>query len=389
MARRQLWLVFVILTIGLSVGNGLSPLLPVYATELGAPPELIGYYLSFAWLALSLGGLASGALSDRLGRRKPLMIAALLLPPPIVWLMGRVTDVWSLAALTGMLWFTGGVIIPLSTTLVALRAPAEKRGRRLVSLSMAVPLGSLIGGATLGPLADRFGYPGMLRLVALIYVLPLVLLPFVRDVSTPNETAKREGSERRRLPHRLYWLIAWCVAISSGAFAATMTRSLVMAGRGFSATAISSTAMVGGLVALGVRPGVGWLSDRLGARRMLLILSALAVAGHLTLAFSGKLWQFWAATILMTTVGTRIPVASALASHMVPPRTLGRTISLMETSGWVGGVIGYAVAGHAISGLGATWTMATVAVSAAVAALLLLNPSLRSDGPASLPGSGA
>jgi len=33
-----------------SVGNGLTPLLPVYALQLGASPTFAGYMLAFAWL---------------------------------------------------------------------------------------------------------------------------------------------------------------------------------------------------------------------------------------------------------------------------------------------------------------------------------------------------
>ena len=221
----------------------------------------------------------------------------------------------------------------------------------------------------------------MLRYIPLIYIVPLALLPFVRDMPTPPQSARRTTTSAPKLPGRFYILIVWGGIIAAGAFVANMTRSLVMAARGFSATAISSTAIIGGLVALAVRPGVGWLSDRLSGRRMLLTLSALAVAGRLILAGSGELWQFWMATVLMTIAGTRIPVASAMASEMVPAQALGRAMSQVEMAGWVGGAIGYAVAGHAIAGLGTNWTLVAAAVSAAVAALLLLTPALRSVDP--------
>ena len=68
MKTKQFLLLFVGMLLNYSVGLGLLPLLPLYAGQLGAPTALIGYYLAFAWLMISLGSLAGGWLCDRSGR---------------------------------------------------------------------------------------------------------------------------------------------------------------------------------------------------------------------------------------------------------------------------------------------------------------------------------
>ena len=372
MSRKQFALLFASMVVEWTVGAGLSPLLPVYATELGAPPELVGYYLAFSWLTLSVGGLAAGALSDRLGRRKLLIFSAFMLSVPTLYLMGRAKSIWTLAVFTGLLWFLGGVMIPLSRAMVALGSPPERRGRRLGTLGMVIPLGSLIGGATLGPAADRLGYAGMLQLLSLIYAVPLCLLPFVREVRTAPRGDEGTASAAGRLPGVVYLLVLWSLIIASGAFVVNMTRSLLMNGQGFSATAISSTATVGGLVGLAARGTVGEVSDRMGTKRLLVALSALAVVGRATLVGANALWHFWAVTALFSICGTRTAVMSALASDIVPDNSLGRALSLLAGGTWVGGVVGFGLTGHAIEGFGATWTLLLTAVSAAAAIPLLV-----------------
>lgn len=89
MSKKQILVLFVCSLVPWTVGNGLLPLLPVYATHLGADPATAGYYLAFSYLALAVGAVAAGWLSDRLQRHKMPLILAGLTGIPITWLMGR------------------------------------------------------------------------------------------------------------------------------------------------------------------------------------------------------------------------------------------------------------------------------------------------------------
>ncbi|UCC65329.1 MAG: hypothetical protein JSV36_09925, partial [Anaerolineae bacterium] len=70
MSKKQLLALFLCSLIIWTGGNGLSPLLPVYATQLGADPAMVGYYLSFSYLALASGTVVAGWLSDNVQHRK-------------------------------------------------------------------------------------------------------------------------------------------------------------------------------------------------------------------------------------------------------------------------------------------------------------------------------
>ncbi len=86
------------------VARGLSPLLPVYAIYLDADSQLVGYYMSFSQIALITGNFLGGWLGDRLGHGKMLLIASTVASVPAIWLMGLVSDIWQLAALTAIVW---------------------------------------------------------------------------------------------------------------------------------------------------------------------------------------------------------------------------------------------------------------------------------------------
>jgi len=89
------------------VGSGALPLLPVYAAALGAPPVVAGYYLAVAYLGLAVGTFLAGWVSDRVHRRRALLVTGALLGIPTLWWVGRMDRVWALVALTGFVWSVG------------------------------------------------------------------------------------------------------------------------------------------------------------------------------------------------------------------------------------------------------------------------------------------
>ena len=87
MSRKQLLVLFVLSTL-IWTFNGVLPLLPVYAALLGAKPAAIGNYLSLSYLALVIGTVFAGWLSDKLQRRKVWLVIGSTIGIPGVWLMG-------------------------------------------------------------------------------------------------------------------------------------------------------------------------------------------------------------------------------------------------------------------------------------------------------------
>ena len=59
-----------------TIGNGLVPILPVYALELETSEAVTGYYLAFAFICLTAGTFFTGWLTDKLQHRKLVFIIA-------------------------------------------------------------------------------------------------------------------------------------------------------------------------------------------------------------------------------------------------------------------------------------------------------------------------
>ena len=153
MNKRQLAALFVAGFAGYVVPAGTLPLLPVYAVELGAPPALTGYYLAFAYLALTAGTLAGGWLSDRgrslvfagrhRGHRQALLAMAGILAVPTTWAIGRSGSVWALILSTAGVWFLGGSGRTLISIQAGMLAGADERGKAYGLLSLAGGVGRL------------------------------------------------------------------------------------------------------------------------------------------------------------------------------------------------------------------------------------------------------
>jgi MFS family permease len=373
MRRKQLYALFLCSLAPRTIGAGLLPLLPVHAGRLGAEPALVGAYLAFSFLALTVGTLVAGWLSDRTQRRKALLILSGIILVPALWLMGQATNTGQLTLLTAIVWFLGGMELTLISILAGLFAAETERGRVFGLLALTAALGGLIGGLTAGPIAERLGYPALFGVLALFGgLLPLTGLALEDKPAAPrSEIATTQ--KRAPLGAGFYLLLLASTVAGIAFYVGTLGTSLAMDQRGFLAGAISSTAAVSGLVTLPLTPLLGWLSDRM-SRKLLLALCYLAGAiGLWWLATSGVLWHFWAVSSLLSILFYGgMTVGTALATDLVPGESLGKGISTFSTTTWIGGVVGFGLGGTAIQTFGMNTTLIAGALALLVAMILLI-----------------
>lgn len=374
MGRKQLITLFLVGVVGYSLGNGLIPLLPVYARNLGATPELVGYYLSICYASIAAGTIAGGWLADRLDRRKVLLVAAGVVASPALGLMGMVSDIWMLTALTALVWFSFGLGGTQISILAGLSAREAERGKVFGILGVTAGLGSLIGGLSIGFLADVLGYPAMLLALAIACVLwPLIaLLTEDRRVSVTDSGAP-EAKDDRRLPGSLYLLLVSSTVVFVAHFGQLLARSLAMNDLGFGATAISSTTAIVGATTMPLPVVLGVLSDRFGRKGALTLSYVIAVVGLLVLAQATAFWHFAVTASLLAVLPASNAVGSALTRDLVPRESVGRGMAAFNATRWVGGVLGFASAGRAVQSVGMTTTF-VLAGLLPVLAIALLTP---------------
>ena len=380
MSKKQLAALFLCSLVPWTAGNGLVPLLPVYARQLGASSAIAGYYLALSYLAIALGALSAGWVSGRLGRRKMPLIVAGLVNIPVAWLMGQASTIWGLTVLTALLWFFGGLALALIGILTGLSVGEGERGRVFGILSLTGGLGALIGGLGVGWLVGRWGYTGMFRVLTVFVMLsPLCALLLEEKDTTQCLVEHAPDQKSMALGNSFYLLLAASVTVSVACFVVLLVRSLVMSDLGFGPLAISSTGAIGGLLAMPLPVLMGRLSDRRGRKTLLAVGYLAALASLVLLAFSKALWNFWLVLALqgvaMQGSGT---LGNALVADLVPRESLGKGLALFAATAWIGGVLGFAVAGYTLQSAGVLFTVMLGGVLVLGAVALLIPVQARS-----------
>jgi MFS family permease len=352
--RRQLASLFLCNLAAWTVGNGLLPLLPVYAVKLGADPAMAGLYLALSYLAIALGATSAGWLSgSRLRCRLPLIVTGVA-SVPLPWLMGQASSIWALTVLTALLWFCGGLGLALMGILAGLSAGERERGKVFGILALTGGLGALIGNLGIGWLVRGWGYAAMFTALPILMLLWPVAALFLEEKEDAAARREQDVPVKQRLMGRDYLLLcAASTVLSIAGFFILLIRSFQMSDMGFGPLEISSTGAVGGLVSMPLPVLMGWLSDRID-RKPLLVLGYLSDFGALILLpFSAALWHFWLVIMLQGVAGgSSSSVGNAWVTDLIPRESFGRGLALFGATVWVGGVAGFALAGSVLQGLG-------------------------------------
>ncbi len=373
MSRKQLLLLFLGSLVVWTVGGGLMPILPVYALGLGASEAITGYYLAFAFLALAVGSICSGWLADKFQRRKLQLILSAVMMVPFVWLQGQATNVWQLALASAAVWLSIGIAGPVITIIAGLFADKNERGKILGLIGITSGLGAIIGGLTIGPMIDRWGYPTMFTALSIFSTVLLISAVFVKDKKVKLAQKKADSVNRDKLNFgkAFYMLLLAQLIVLTINSLTSMGRSVSMNNLGFAATALTSTAVISGLVSLPVPFVLGWLSDRLGRKSMMVICYLANGFCMIMLAFSTSLWHFWIVlSFYRISMVSRI-VGAAFVTDLVEPRALGRGVALFQCVGWIAFTIGFVIAGNAFQTFGIK-TTSLVGTSLPIIGIILM-----------------
>lgn len=374
MSNKQLATLFACGLVGWIVIQGLLAIMPVYAVRLGADPSSAGTYLSLSFVALTVGTVAAGWLSDRFQRRKAMLIGAGLINIPATWLMGQVSELWQLIILTVIVFFFIGITFTAINVLAGLFASEAERGKVFGILAINTGLGAVIGAALSGRIVDQWGYPALFSAAALSWLLQPLLTLLLQDKKAVV-AADRSVSQAASAPElgTMFYLllVANLIAFASN-FVALLARPLLMDTMGFDATAIANVGAIGGLVSLPFPVLFGWLSDRMNRYWLVALCFAFSAIGLFMLASSNVEWQFWASAILLSGTGISLGIGPALVTDVVPPQVLGKGLSWYGFSSSAGGIVGFMLTGNAIQGIGMSATFIGSALLTVLAIILVL-----------------
>jgi MFS family permease len=260
--------------------------LPSFLAAIGAPPVTLGAIEGIADAASSSVKLVTGWVSDRVGRRKPFVVAGYLLTGLSTGAYAFAHSWIAILAARTVGWISRGARGPLRNVILTDSVPATARGRAFgfhrAGDTVGAILGPLCAAAALPWLAARFaGDPtAPFRWVFLFTVIPgvasgLVVWAFVSENASSGAQVPKFLATLRSLPRGFRRYLVGVGIFGAGDFAHTlliMGAAHVLAPEYGALRAASLAALlfvVHNVVYAATPFPIGWLSDRVGRRGLL------------------------------------------------------------------------------------------------------------------------
>lgn len=331
-------------------GMGLFPILPLYAARFDASSSTIGFYLAVIYAANALSPVVAGWLISRFSM-KAVFVASALVGLPALLGLAAAQSFAQVVVLTSLLWFSGGAVMALVSVLTGLHTDQSTRGRAFSLMAMVGPLGALAGGGAVGQLIAWQGYGFMFAVLAVFWIIVPLTGLFLKE--SPRQRLQPAGARGKPLAAedgRLGAGFARLMAVAFlGSLAVNVSRfgsSLSMQAQQFTPEAVSSAAMISGLVAIPATLAIGAVSDRLGRRHLLFASYLFAMSGSLILVSASTLWQFWLAAILhLLAFSVSGAMAQALAAETAPAHAVSKGLSYFNTLMAVASILTFAAGG--------------------------------------------
>ncbi len=332
----------------------ISPILPRIGEDLGIPTVLLGTLVTAYALMLSAFALITGPISDKIGRRRILMIGCGFMSATL-FLHGVADSYHSLLAVRALAGAAGGMLSGAAVSYVGDYFPYERRGWANGWVMSGIAFGQIIGIPLGTLLADMgsFRWPFLMFAVtmgaAVVLIWAKVPQPPVR--LDPNRLSPWRAivGYGRLLRQRstgfatlTYFLMFFGVGLYLIYLPAWLEGTL-----GISGKQIASLFLVGGVANVVMGPLAGRLSDQFG-RKPLVITSCLGL-GAAMVATTYLIDGLWVAYpvfgFTMAMVAMRISPLQSLLSALVADERRGMLMSLAVAIGQVGIGISSGLAG--------------------------------------------
>ncbi len=352
------------------------PILPYYVKHFGASTVLVGVIFSTFAFCQFVAGPLWGNVSDRIGRKRVLIVSQvgatigwtlLAFAPTLVWVfVARIIE-----------GISGGNV-SVTQAYVADRVPPEQRSRAFAYVGASFSGGFVLGPVAGGLLFARFGYAVPFLLAAALQVVTLVMTVYLlpEDIAERAKTASvasfsqivRFLGDASIAPVLVQRLMS-----SLGLFAWFSVYALVLAAVAhFGPSETSYVFAFFGVVSIVFQLAVvGRLVDRFGVRLTSNIGFAAGCAFFLSIPFLHDIRQILAAQIAFAFATSVINVTLAtLLSGASPEHVRGTVLGVGSSLDSIAGVAMPTLATAVLAAYGPPWTGAISAFFFCVALAL-------------------
>ena len=346
----------------------ITPILPLIGAELAVDEKWLGTLVQIYCWALAVAAILMGPVSDRIGRRRALLIGAGAMAGALA-LHGLATSFQTLLGARMLAGLCGGMLSGAAVSYVGDAVPYAKRGWATGVVMSGVPVGIVLGvpvGRVLAAgLGFRVPFIAFAILMAAVFVLVLTVVPqprVVLDETRLNVAEFVKGYKRildsadNRAAAVTYFLMYLGLGLLISYLAiwisATYPLDVSLFGKpltlfGLPIDFIATLFSIGGLASVFIGPWAGGLSDRTGRKPMILI-SCIGL-GVVTLALTYVVQERWMLYIVYIAImgffALRASPLQALLTALVPGRQRGTLMSLVIAVGQIGTGAGAVLAG--------------------------------------------
>lgn len=352
-----------------------TPLLPLFARDLGADPSVIGLVMGASTLTGIFVKLPAGALSDLVGRR-PLLVAGALVFATLPFTYLAVSTLALLIVLRFLHGSATAIFGPVASASLSDVAPPGRRGAWLSTYSTAQGAGQALGPVIAGYLiaAGRFDL-AFIAAGAIGLGVPLIVAGWRAAPTATRSTRSWHDLKRGVMEVGRDRLVLATSAAQAAQFVlnGTLNAFLPLYGRdvlGLTATELGWLFGVQTLTTLAVRPAIGFLSDRAGRRWVIVtgVTTCSLAVFSLSLA-AGASAVVVAVIVYAAGVATTTAATSAYITDVTRQARYGAAHGVFGTIYDVGDALGPIVAGVLVVAVGYArmfQIMAAVALTMAV-----------------------
>ncbi|MFI0409894.1 MFS transporter [Actinomadura sp. 3N508] len=375
--------------------QALAFLAPYMDDDFGLSNSQLGVLSGVLALTWALAGMFAGSLSDRLGRRKPILIAAVLLFSLFSSASGLMTGFVGLLAARALMGTAEGAVLPMSQSLMVEASRESRRGLNMGLLqgSSAGLLGGIVAPVVVVWMADSFGWrtaffvtivPGLI-VAGLIAKFVLERPPLARREETvPEKAPKVPVKDVLRLRNVVICMLIAPCYLTWFVTMITFTPKYLTDEKDWGSGTMSAV-----MTCLGVAwvlwgfatPGI---SDRIGRRKALIGFTAVAVCCPIAVVYVDSPVLLGTLMILTYTgLGCFTLFMATIPAETVPRAALATALGvIMGVGELAGGFLGPLVAGRASDIWGLQAAMFIAAGGAAL--VVALSFGLRETAPAVL-----
>ena len=332
----------------------IAPILPKIGVELETSKSLLSNLVTVYATMLGICAIIVGPLSDKIGRRKILLLGSFGMTLFLL-LHGVANTFLSLLLLRAAAGMAGGVLSGAAVSYVGDYFPYEKRGWANGWIMSGIAMGQILGIPLGTFLAEEFGFKFPFMLFGVIMGITFILILFYvpqPDVILQKSKITIKGTfikYRDLLRDRDIKAVAFSyllMFLSLSIYIIFLPEWLVQE-FDITVSQIGWVFFAGGVMNAITGPRAGKLSDQIGRKNMI-IWSCIGLA-ILMAVTTYVIIDFWVAFIMfplaMLLIAMRISPFQALSSELVQSNNRGSLMSLLVAIGNIGAGLAGVLAG--------------------------------------------